>query len=71
MTMRDVNRTVALSGWIFILLICAAVITPYCFLMIRDGYVEEELAGTAKLCLGFLFGSGAGLIKEVMLKDEA
>ena len=68
--MRDVNRAVAISGWVVILLVCVSFIGIYLWLMLTGQPVPEDLRGDAKMSLGFLFGAGAALVKEVMMREE-
>lgn len=71
MTMRDVNRAVALSGWIVIITVCLMFISTYWYQLTFVGtQPSPELAENAKFAIGFLFGAGAALVKEVMMKPE-
>lgn len=70
MTMRDIRRGVALSGWLVILITTCGIVASYAYLMVRDGEVSAAFDGTAKLCFGFLFGVCATLVKELVLAPE-
>lgn len=67
MNMRDINRAVALSGWIFILLTCAMLIVPWIIELTRNGTSDKEVV---MLAIGYLFGAATTMIKEIMLKPE-
>jgi hypothetical protein len=70
MTMRDIKRGVALSGWIVILLVCVVILCAWLWALIRHGTVDKEMTSAAHLALGFLFGAGATLVKELMLSGD-
>lgn len=70
MTMRDVRRAVALSGWVLIVTVCGAFIFEWWRQLHGQGWASPEVTENGKFAMGFLFGAGAALVKEVMLAPE-
>ena len=70
MTMRDVNRAIALSGWIFILATCATIVATYCAAEYFHGGAGERLTGDFRMAIAFLFGAATTFVQNLTMKPE-
>lgn len=70
MTMRDVNRGVALSGWIIILGTCSVIVGAYLWAELVQNGATEKLTGDFRTAIGFMFGAATALVRDAMMKPE-
>lgn len=70
MTMRDVNRAIALSGWVFIIAVCALIVGTYCAAEYFQGGASEKLTGDFRMAIAFLFGAATTFVQNLTMKPE-
>lgn len=64
----DTTKVVILSGWSLTVGVCLLIISAAVFSATHAGVLDPDLKNWAGMCLGFLFGSFVGLVKDFIAK---
>jgi hypothetical protein len=60
----DIAKTVVLSGWALTLLVCVMLIGAAAWCLASGRPIDDALKQWAGTALGFLFGTGAAMVKD-------